>query len=230
MKTILSRCGRDAWRPSHSQSRGAMHGQAPIAPAAARATAMARPATRTAGAAARSTRPARAPSTATCTAAALRMRTAAAPSTPTCTAAARTARHGSGAYHTYPSGATAYHPPGYPAYPTYPVYHPPVAVPYYSSGCYGCAAAAGAVVGVAVGAAAASANTAAATSTAYARVWPPAARNSRGDHDGVCSRRCRRRNGSGGCPHPVYWVMGMNYATIAPARCAMPHVGSARTT
>ena len=76
-------------------------------------------------------------------------------------------KYGSGAYHTYPSGATAYHPPGYPAYPTYPVYHPPVAVPYYSSGCYGCAAAAGAVVGMAAGAAVASANTAAATSSAY---------------------------------------------------------------
>jgi hypothetical protein len=75
--------------------------------------------------------------------------------------------YGSGAYHTYPSGATAYHPPGYPAYPTYPAYHPPVAVPYYSSGCYGCAAAAGAVVGMAAGAAVASANSAAATSSAY---------------------------------------------------------------
>ena len=74
---------------------------------------------------------------------------------------------GDGAYHTYPGGATAYHPPGYPAYPTYAAYHPPVAVPYYSSGCYGCAAAAGAVVGVAAGAAVASANTAAATSSAY---------------------------------------------------------------
>jgi len=52
-------------------------------------------------------------------------------------------------------------------YPTYPVYHPPVAVPYYSSGCYGCAAAVAAIAGVAVGAAAASANTAAATSSAY---------------------------------------------------------------
>ena len=62
--------------------------------------------------------------------------------------------YGAGVAHTYPSGATYYHPP------TYPVYHPPVAVPYYSSGCYGCAAAAGAVVGAAVGAAAASANTA----------------------------------------------------------------------
>ena len=72
---------------------------------------------------------------------------------------------GYGAAHTYPGGATAYRPPAYPAYP---VYHPPVAVPAYSSGCYGCAAAAGAVVGVAAGAAVASANTAAATSNAYA--------------------------------------------------------------
>ena len=70
--------------------------------------------------------------------------------------------YGSGWSHTYASGATAYHPPGYGGYDGYPAYHPPVAVPYYSaSGCYGCAAAAGAVVGatagMAVGAAAASA-------------------------------------------------------------------------
>ena len=70
--------------------------------------------------------------------------------------------YGAGATHTYASGASVYHPPGYGGYAGYPAYHPPVAVPYYSaSGCYGCAAAAGAVVGatagVAVGAAAASA-------------------------------------------------------------------------
>jgi len=69
--------------------------------------------------------------------------------------------YGQGATHTYSNGASTYHPPGYAGYPGYPAYHPPVAVPYYSSGCYGCAAAAGAVagaaVGVAVGAAAASA-------------------------------------------------------------------------
>ncbi len=75
--------------------------------------------------------------------------------------------YGAGAVHTTPYGATAYHPPG--AYPAaYYPYHPPTAVPYYSSGCYGCAAAAGAVVGAAAGAAVASANTAAATSNAYA--------------------------------------------------------------
>ena len=70
--------------------------------------------------------------------------------------------YGAGATHTYASGASVYHPPGYGGYPGYPAYHPPVAVPYYSAaGCYGCAAAAGAVVGatagMAVGAAAASA-------------------------------------------------------------------------
>lgn len=65
--------------------------------------------------------------------------------------------YGEGAEHTYSNGASTYHPPGYAGYPGYPAYHPPVAVPYYSSGCYGCAAAAGAVAGVAVGVAAASA-------------------------------------------------------------------------
>jgi hypothetical protein len=78
--------------------------------------------------------------------------------------------YGEGAAHTYASGATVYHPPGYGGYYGYPAYHPPVAVPYYSaSGCYGCAAAAGAVVGATVGAAAASA---AARPPVYA---PPAA-------------------------------------------------------
>ena len=67
--------------------------------------------------------------------------------------------YGDGAYHTTAYGATAYCPP---AYGTYPAYHPPVAVPYYSSGCAGCAVAAGAVVGMAAGAAVASANTASA--------------------------------------------------------------------
>ncbi|MEY2896947.1 MAG: hypothetical protein RL669_1216, partial [Pseudomonadota bacterium] len=56
------------------------------------------------------------------------------------------ARYGEGAVHTTPYGTAAYHPPG-AYYPAAPVYHPPVAVPYYSTGCYGCAAAAGAVVG-----------------------------------------------------------------------------------
>ena len=107
---------------------------------------------------------------------------------------------GYGAAHTYPGGATAYRPPvpaypGYrpPAYPAYPVYHPPVAVPVYSSGCYGCAAAAGAVVGMAAGAAVTSANTAAATSNAYAA--------------GVAA---------GAASAPRGYAMGVNYAVLPP--------------
>ncbi|HRH12946.1 MAG TPA: hypothetical protein PK225_01205 [Azonexus sp.] len=99
---------------------------------------------------------------------------------------------GYGAAHTYPGGATAYRPP-VPAYPAYPVYHPPVAVPAYSSGCYGCAAAAGAVVGMAAGAAVASANTAAATSNAYAA--------------GVAA---------GAASAPQGYAMGVNYAGLPP--------------
>ncbi len=94
-------------------------------------------------------------------------------------------RYGEGAYHAGPGGA-AYRPP----VAAYPVYHPPVAVPVYSGGCYGCAAAAGAVVGVAAGAAVASANTAAATSNAYAA--------------GVAA-------GAAGS-----YSMGANYATLPP--------------
>jgi len=105
---------------------------------------------------------------------------------------------GGGTEHTDAYGATAYRPPAYPgyrppAYPAYPVYHPPVAVPVYSAGCYGCAAAAGAVVGVAAGAAVASANTAAATSNAYAA--------------GVAA---------GAASAPVAYAMGVNYAALPP--------------
>ena len=66
--------------------------------------------------------------------------------------------YGMGAVHTTPGGFSTYHPPGY-GYPGYAPYHPPVAVPYYNSGCYNCAGAvaAGAVVGMAAGAAVASA-------------------------------------------------------------------------
>jgi len=112
---------------------------------------------------------------------------------------------GEGVAHTYPGGATAYRPPGYPAYP---VYHPPVAVPVYASGCYGCAAAAGAVVGVAAGAAIASANTAAATSNAYAV--------------GVAA------GASASAPPPprppARYALGANYATL-PAGCTNATVG-----
>ncbi len=65
--------------------------------------------------------------------------------------------YGEGATHTYASGATVYHPPAYGTggYAGYPAYHPPVAVPYYAAqGCYGCAAAAGAIVGATAGVAA----------------------------------------------------------------------------
>ena len=114
--------------------------------------------------------------------------------------------YGAGVAHTYPSGATAYHPPG--AYPGYPAYHPPVAVPYYSaSGCYGCAAAAGAIVGVAAGVAAASANTAAATANAY----------SAGVAAGVAAATA--------APVGAY-VVGTNYAVI-PSGCVTPNVGGA---
>ena len=56
-------------------------------------------------------------------------------------------RYGEGAVHTDPAGVpTAYRPPVPGAYPPAyrPPYPPPVAVPAYSTGCYGCAAAAGA--------------------------------------------------------------------------------------
>lgn len=68
--------------------------------------------------------------------------------------------YGSGVTHTTESGATGYRPP-YPAAPSYAPYHPPVAVPYYASGCPNCGGvAAGAVVGLAAGAAIASASSA----------------------------------------------------------------------
>src|SRR5882757_5291569 len=68
-----------------------------------------------------------------------------------------TGAYGAGAVHTTATGYSTYHPP-YPATGAYAPYHPPVAVPYYASGCYNCggAAAAGAVVGMATGAAIAS--------------------------------------------------------------------------
>ena len=123
--------------------------------------------------------------------------------------------YGSGAYHTYPSGATAYHPPGYPAYPTYPAYHPPVAVPYYSSGCYGCAAAAGAIVGVAAGAAVASANTAAATSNAYAAGVATGSANTAAATAGAYNAGVATGAAmSSAPPASGTYVMGMSYALL----------------
>jgi len=120
---------------------------------------------------------------------------------------------GYGAAHTYPGGATTYRPP----VPAYPVYHPPVAVPAYSAGCYGCAAAAGAVVGVAAGAAVASANTAAAASNAYAA---GAAASSSAYAAGVAAGAAAA---SAPPPPPANYAMGGNYATL-PGGCIMPTV------
>ncbi len=76
-----------------------------------------------------------------------------------------------------------------------------MAVPYYSaSGCYGCAAAAGAVVGMATGVAIATASTAAATTTAY--------------NAGVVA----------GSAAATTYVMSTNYAVL-PSGCASPNVG-----
>jgi hypothetical protein len=111
-------------------------------------------------------------------------------------------KYGEGAYH---SGATAYHPPAYHP-PTYYPYHPPVAVPYYSSsGCTGCAVAAGVVVGAAVGSAAASANTAAATSNAY--------------NAGVAA-------GASGAAAPASYVMGVSYAALPAGSTSITKSGA----
>ena len=115
------------------------------------------------------------------------IRITAAPSTPTSMAAARTAATAAAPITPIRRARPT------TIRPTYPVYHPPVAVPYYSSGCYGCAAAAGAIVGAAVGAAAASANTAAATSNAYAAgVATGSAQDCRRDQCRLQRRRCHR--------------------------------------
>lgn len=125
--------------------------------------------------------------------------------------------YGAGWSHSYPSGATAYRPPGYA---TYPVYHPPVAVPYYSSGCYGCAAAVGAIAGAAVGAAAASANTAAATSNAYAAGVATGSANAAAATGAAYSAGVAAGvSASGGT-----YVMGVKYASV-PTGCASPNVG-----
>jgi hypothetical protein len=142
-------------------------------------------------------------------------------------------RYGEGAYHSGPEG-TAYHPPGAAAYPAYrppgappygayPAYHPPtyvapvpvpVAVPAYSSGCSGCAAAAGAVVGMAAGAAIASSNNAAATSNAYqAGVAAGSANTAAAYQAGVAA--------GGGSPYG----MGANVASLPPGSMAVNKSG-----
>jgi hypothetical protein len=139
--------------------------------------------------------------------------------------------YGAGATHTYASGATAYHPPGYGGYSAYhppgygaygySAYHPPVAVPYYSaSGCYGCAAAAGAIVGATVGAVAASANTAAAYSSGYAA--GSAAGYTMGVNYAALPTGCAYQAGpneyncGGSWFRPAYGANGLYY-TVVPA-------------
>ena len=113
--------------------------------------------------------------------------------------------YGAGAVHTTSYGATAYRPPAYPAAPVYAPYHPPVAVPYYSSGCYNCAgaAAAGAVVGMAAGAAVASANTAAANANAYSSGYAAGSVNT-----------------------AAAYAVGVNYAALPPGAAAISRNGT----
>jgi len=96
-------------------------------------------------------------------------------------------------------------------------------VPYYSSGCYGCAAAAGAVVGMAAGAAVASANAAAATSSAYSAGVAAGSANTAAATTAAYSAGVTA-GVTAAAPASGTWVMGMNYATI-PAGCATPNVG-----
>jgi len=114
--------------------------------------------------------------------------------------------------HTTPYGATAYHPPG--AYPAaYYPYHPPTAVPYYASGCYGCAAAAGAVVGVAAGAAVASANSQAAASNAYAAGVATGSANTAAATSAAYGAGVATGAAMASAP-PASYSMGVNYAAL----------------
>ena len=99
-------------------------------------------------------------------------------------------------------------------YPTYPVYHPPVAVPYYSSGCYGCAAAVGAIAGAAVGAAAASANTAAATSSAYSAGVAAGSAGTAAATSAAYSAGVATGATMAVAPAPSAYAMGANYASL----------------
>ena len=113
-------------------------------------------------------------------------------------------RYGEGAYHAGPAGA-AYRPPGYAAYPAY---HPPAVVPAYSAGCYGCVAAAGAIVGVAADAAVASASTAAATTNAYA------AGVATGSANAAAATTSAYNAGVAAGAAGATYAMGVNYATL----------------
>ena len=179
----------------------------------------------TATVAAPSTRTERVPNTPTRMAAVPRMLGAAAASIPTCTAAPRQASTEKA--HTTPvptarpptirprmAAPTTIRRPITRHPPAYHPYHPPVAVPYYSSsGCYGCAAAAGAVVGMAAGAAIASSNTAAATSSAYsAGVAAGSANTASAYNAGVAAG--------------ASYAMGVNYATLPPGAMSINKGGT----
>ena len=148
-------------------------------------------------------------------AAAPRTRTAAAPSTPTSTAARTYGAYGGGAYTPIRRVRRRIIRPGYPAYPAaYPAYHPPVAVPYYSSGCYGCAAAAGAVVGVAVGAAVGLGQHGGRDVERVRRGRCDRQRqHRRRDQRRLQRRRCHRGHVAG-APASGTYVMGVNYAAL----------------
>ena len=129
---------------------------------------------------------------------------------------------GYGAVSTTPGGASYYHPPVNGAYPAYGAYHPPVAVPYYSTGCMGCAAAAGAVAGMAVGGAIAYSTTtaanAAATSNAYAAgVATGSANTNAAYQQGYAA-------GATSAPKPVF-VMGASYAALPPGSMSVQKNG-----
>ena len=126
------------------------------------------------------------------------------------------ARAGYGAVTTAPGGASSPPPAGLPrvSRPS-GLPHPPVAVPYYSTGCYGCAAA-GAVVGVAAGAAIASSANAANTSTPMPPAW-----RQRQHRDGLSGRCCRwRRHGR------QLRVMGASYASLPGGAMAVSKNGT----
>jgi hypothetical protein len=113
--------------------------------------------------------------------------------------------YGQGATHNYAYGGSTYHPPG--SYGGYPAYHPPVAVPYYAgSGCYGCAAAAGAVAGVAVGAAVGAAAASAAALAAYATL-PAGCAYQSGPQEYYCG---------GAWLAPAYGANGVYYRPVPP--------------
>ena len=131
--------------------------------------------------------------------------------------------YGGGSEHTNMYGGTTYGYAGGAHYSSYGyaggyygAYHPPVAVPYYGSTCYGCAAAAGAVVGLAAGAAIASANTSAVASSAYAAgAANTAAATTSAYNAGVVAGAAA-----------VHYDMGVAYASL-PSQCGEANIAGA---